>query len=30
MVLQLSPDLLLDVDTPGDYELAKSRLSSGL
>ena len=30
MVLHFPPDLLVDVDTPGDYELAKSRLSSGL
>jgi len=29
MVLQFPPDLLVDVDTPEDYELAKSRLSSG-
>ena len=28
IVLQFPPDLLLDIDTPGDYELAKSRLSS--
>jgi molybdenum cofactor cytidylyltransferase len=28
-VLQFSPDLLLDIDTPEDYERAKSRLSSG-
>ena len=29
MVLQLPPDLLVDVDTPEDYELAKIRLLSG-
>lgn len=29
MVLQFSPELLLDIDTPEDYERAKSRLSSG-
>jgi molybdenum cofactor cytidylyltransferase len=29
-VLHFSPELLLDVDTPEDYELAKSRLSAGL
>ena len=29
MVLQFPPDLLVDIDTPEDYELAKSRLSSG-
>jgi molybdenum cofactor cytidylyltransferase len=29
MVLQFPPDLLADVDTPEDYELAKSRVSSG-
>jgi molybdenum cofactor cytidylyltransferase len=29
MVLRFPPDLLVDVDTPADYELAKSRLSSG-
>lgn len=28
-VLQLPPDLLLDVDTPADYERAKARLSTG-
>jgi molybdenum cofactor cytidylyltransferase len=28
-VLQFPPDLLVDIDTPEDYELAKSRLSSG-
>jgi CTP:molybdopterin cytidylyltransferase MocA len=28
MVLQFPPDLLVDIDTPEDYELAKSRLSS--
>ena len=29
VVLQFPPDLLVDIDTPEDYELAKSRLSSG-
>ena len=29
IVLQFAPELLLDIDTPEDYELAKSRLSSG-
>ena len=29
MVLHFPPDLLVDIDTPEDYELAKSRLSSG-
>jgi molybdenum cofactor cytidylyltransferase len=29
VVLQFSPDLLVDIDTPEDYELAKSRWSSG-
>jgi molybdenum cofactor cytidylyltransferase len=29
LVLQFPPDLLLDIDTPEDYELAKSRLASG-
>jgi molybdenum cofactor cytidylyltransferase len=29
MVLQFPPDLLVDIDTPEDYELAKSRWSSG-
>jgi molybdenum cofactor cytidylyltransferase len=29
MVLQFPPDLLVDIDTPDDYELAKSRLLSG-
>jgi molybdenum cofactor cytidylyltransferase len=29
LVLQFRPDLLVDVDTPEDYELARSRLSSG-
>ncbi len=29
LVLQFPPDLLLDVDTPEDYELVKSRLASG-
>ena len=28
-VLQFPPDLLVDIDTPEDYELAKSRFSSG-
>lgn len=28
LVLQFSPDLLVDIDTPEDYELAKRRLSS--
>jgi molybdenum cofactor cytidylyltransferase len=28
-ILQFSPELLMDIDTPEDYELAKSRLSSG-
>jgi molybdenum cofactor cytidylyltransferase len=28
-VLHFPPDLLADIDTPEDYELAKSRLSSG-
>ena len=28
-VLQFRPDLLLDIDTPADYERAKSRLASG-
>jgi len=28
-VLQFPPDLLVDIDTPEDYELAKSRLASG-
>jgi molybdenum cofactor cytidylyltransferase len=28
MVLQFPPDLLVDIDTPEDYELAKSRVSS--
>ena len=27
-VLHFPPDLLMDIDTPEDYELAKSRLSS--
>jgi molybdenum cofactor cytidylyltransferase len=30
VVLQFLPDRLLDIDTPEDYERAKSRLSSGL
>ena len=29
LVLQFPADLLVDIDTPEDYELAKSRLSSG-
>jgi molybdenum cofactor cytidylyltransferase len=29
MVLQFPPDLLVDIDTPEDYELARSRWSSG-
>ena len=29
LVLQFRPDLLVDVDTREDYELARSRLSSG-
>ncbi len=29
MVLQFPPDLLMDIDTPEDYELARSRVSSG-
>jgi molybdenum cofactor cytidylyltransferase len=29
VVLQFSADLLVDIDTPEDYELAKSRWSSG-
>jgi CTP:molybdopterin cytidylyltransferase MocA len=29
LVLQFPPELLVDIDTPDDYELAKSRLSSG-
>lgn len=29
MVLQFSPDLLMDIDTPEDYELARRRFSSG-
>jgi molybdenum cofactor cytidylyltransferase len=28
MVLEFPPDLLADIDTPEDYELARSRLSS--
>ena len=28
IVLKFPPELLLDIDTPGDYELARSRLSS--
>ena len=30
VVVTFAPDLLVDIDTPEDYELAKSRLSSGL
>ena len=29
VILKFPPDLLVDIDTPEDYELAKSRLSSG-
>jgi len=29
LVLPLPPDLLMDMDTPEDYELVKSRLASG-
>ena len=29
LVLQFPPDLLVDIDTPDDYELARTRLSSG-
>jgi len=29
MVLRFPPDLLVDIDTPDDYERAKTRLSSG-
>ena len=29
-VLQFPPELLADIDTPEDYEFARSRLSSGL
>ena len=29
MVLRFPPELLVDIDTPEDYKLAKSRLSSG-
>jgi molybdenum cofactor cytidylyltransferase len=29
LVLQFPPDLLMDIDTPEDYELVKSRLASG-
>jgi molybdenum cofactor cytidylyltransferase len=29
MVLHFPPELLVDIDTPEDYELAKSRVSSG-
>ena len=28
-ILRFPPDLLVDIDTPEDYELAKSRLSTG-
>jgi hypothetical protein len=27
-VLQFSPDLLMDIDTPEDYELVKGRLGA--
>lgn len=30
LVLQFQPDLLVDIDTPEDYELARRRVSSGL
>jgi CTP:molybdopterin cytidylyltransferase MocA len=29
LILQFPPDILVDIDTPDDYELAKSRWSSG-
>jgi molybdenum cofactor cytidylyltransferase len=29
VILRFAPDLLVDIDTPEDYELARSRLSSG-
>jgi molybdenum cofactor cytidylyltransferase len=29
VILQFPPDILVDIDTPEDYELAKSRWSSG-
>lgn len=29
LVLQFPPDLLMDIDTPEDYEVVKSRLASG-
>jgi molybdenum cofactor cytidylyltransferase len=29
LVLKFPPELLVDVDTPEDYDRAKSRLSSG-
>jgi len=29
LVLQFPPDLLMDMDTPEDYEIVKSRLASG-
>ena len=29
LILRFPPDLLVDIDTPEDYELARSRLSSG-
>ena len=29
VILRFAPDLLVDIDTPDDYELARSRLSSG-
>lgn len=30
VVLHFAPDLLMDIDTPEDYERARTRLSSGL
>jgi CTP:molybdopterin cytidylyltransferase MocA len=29
-VVRFPPELLVDIDTPEDYELARRRLSSGL
>jgi CTP:molybdopterin cytidylyltransferase MocA len=29
VVLHFSPDLLLDIDTPEDYERARARIESG-
>jgi CTP:molybdopterin cytidylyltransferase MocA len=29
MVLQFAPELLMDIDTPEDYERARSRFSAG-